>query len=233
MCDRGRAPEAGSRWEGGAGCRWGGEACSACDSSRVRLYSANARRSRELGSASQHGNNAATGRAPLLLAHCPASFWMLALHCQLLATRLAAASRRTTARQLPGRLSSGPKWRLTSSSAIKLPRAASAAMAAAANGGGAAAPAPAGPASEYEPYLEVAMAAAREAGTVIAEAWNAPKKIDTKSGALPGSGWRAFLSRLFSGGCVPHHLPCARLPAAWPCQQNMCCAFYCNLCIIF
>ncbi|KAI7843873.1 hypothetical protein COHA_002420 [Chlorella ohadii] len=55
-------------------------------------------------------------------------------------------------------------------------------MAAAANGGGAAAPAPAGPASEYEPYLEVALAAAREAGTVIAEAWNAPKKIDTKSG---------------------------------------------------
>ena len=47
-----------------------------------------------------------------------------------------------------------------------------------------AAPPPAGPPSEYEPFLEVALSAAREAGAVIAAAWNAPKKIDTKSG-----GW--------------------------------------------
>ena len=52
----------------------------------------------------------------------------------------------------------------------------------AASAGGGAAPAPAGPPSDYEPYLEVALAAAKEAGAVIAQAWNQTKKIDTKSG---------------------------------------------------
>ncbi|EFN58920.1 hypothetical protein CHLNCDRAFT_34254 [Chlorella variabilis] len=52
---------------------------------------------------------------------------------------------------------------------------------AAANGPAAAQP-PAGPPSEYEPYLSVALAAAKEAGAVIAAAWDAHKTIDTKSG---------------------------------------------------
>lgn len=61
-----------------------------------------------------------------------------------------------------------------------------AAMAATANGGsGAPAPAPAGPPSAYEPFLEVALSAAKEAGAVIAAAWNQPKQVDTKSGGSP------------------------------------------------
>lgn len=50
------------------------------------------------------------------------------------------------------------------------------------DGGGAPPAGPALTAEELQPYLDVALAAAREAGAVIAAAWNAPKQIDTKSG---------------------------------------------------
>jgi hypothetical protein len=45
--------------------------------------------------------------------------------------------------------------------------------------------------SDYAAYLEVALAAAKEAGAVIAEAWNKTKTIDTKSGVFD-----TFLSSL-------------------------------------
>jgi hypothetical protein len=51
---------------------------------------------------------------------------------------------------------------------------------AATNGGATGEP---GPASQYQPYLEVALAAAKEAGAAIADAWNKAKTVDTKSGA--------------------------------------------------
>lgn len=61
---------------------------------------------------------------------------------------------------------------------------------------------PAGPppnAEELQAYLDVALAAAREAGAVIAAAWNAPKQIDTKSGdADLVTGGATLLCRLVS-----------------------------------
>lgn len=71
-----------------------------------------------------------------------------------------------------------------------------------------AAPPPAGPPSEYEPFLEVALSAAREAGAVIAAAWNAPKKIDTKSG-----GW---VLRWLAGVWAQRRRRRRRLPAPPP-----------------
>ncbi|PSC69083.1 Inositol monophosphatase 3 [Micractinium conductrix] len=55
----------------------------------------------------------------------------------------------------------------------------------AASAGAAQAAPPTGPlqaAPELAPYLQVALDAAREAGAVIAAAWNAPKQVDTKAG---------------------------------------------------
>ena len=57
-------------------------------------------------------------------------------------------------------------------------------MAAAAAGGGGGGPPLDGPPSAYEPYLEVALSAAREAGAIIAAAWDQKKTVDTKAGAL-------------------------------------------------
>lgn len=138
----------------------------------------------------------------------PVTSWMLALRCQTLDARLATTSRRTTARQLPAPPCCGLRWWQTSSSARKSSDRTAPVMAAAANGGGGAAAAPAGPPSEYEPYLEVALAAAREAGAVIADAWNAPKKIDTKSGAQQAG------LRLCAAAALP--------PAEWRLSRDHC-----------
>ena len=40
------------------------------------------------------------------------------------------------------------------------------------------------PMDEYDRYLEVALAAAKEAGALIAAAWNKTKAVDTKAGKL-------------------------------------------------
>ena len=94
---------------------------------------------------------------------------------------------------------------------------------AAANGPAAAQP-PAGPPSEYEPYLSVALAAAKEAGAVIAAAWDAHKTIDTKSGEAPPSCCRLHAPQAPSHGlqlpsstCPPHATaadssPCCTTP---------------------
>ena len=65
--------------------------------------------------------------------------------------------------------------------AVASSRHAAPAVMPAAAAGAAGAP-PAGPASEYAPFLEVALSAAKEAGAVIAAAWDQTKTIDTKSG---------------------------------------------------
>ena len=62
-----------------------------------------------------------------------------------------------------------------------------------------AAPQPAGQAeAQYQGYLEVALAAAKEAGEVIAQAWNQPKRVDTKSGE--GIAREKDAERLEGGG---------------------------------
>lgn len=91
--------------------------------------------------------------------------------------------------------------------------------AAPANGGAVPPAAPAAATAELQPYLDVALAAAREAGAVIAAAWNAPKQIDTKSGDA---------DLVTGGGQSPS---CSMLPgplsAASRCAQKGCVKYVC------
>jgi hypothetical protein len=93
-------------------------------------------------------------------------------------------------------------------------RAAPAGMSAAAAGAAGAQPL-AGPAAEYAPFLEVALSAAREAGSVIAAAWDQTKTIDTKSGGC--GGWVQLAAGVaVAPCCLPLDLLYVTLEARGP-----------------
>ena len=66
---------------------------------------------------------------------------------------------------------------------------------------------------DYGQYLEVALAAAREAGAIIKEAWNQPKRVEEKKGGRGGAGRAAGRAGLGLG--TPSLLHSSALRCPW------------------